>query len=132
MKNKKYVVKAKRIDNGDWIRGYLWNGNDHAYIIPHNIGIGYDAKSNKLTATAYEVDKETVCRYVGLAGKNITEIWENDIVKFDDCGVYPIWWDEEYKAFGSCQFSDFDHLSKYRTINLEVVGNVFDNAEMLE
>ena len=63
---------------------------------------------------------------------NGRKIWENDIVKFDKSSNYPIVWNEEYCTFGSCYYSDFDHLSKYRNTEMEVVGNIFDNGELLE
>lgn len=42
------------------VKGYLWNGADHAYIIPYNAGVSYDEKTRRLTAYAEEVDKDTI------------------------------------------------------------------------
>lgn len=80
----------------------------------------------------YEVDPETVCEYTQMTDKNGRKIFEGDILRFEDCSNYPVVWDSDYCAFGSCWYSDFDHLSKYRSIKIEVVGNIFDNPELLE
>lgn len=42
------------------VKGYLWTGADHTYIIPHNAGVIYDEKTRKLTAYAEEIDKDTI------------------------------------------------------------------------
>lgn len=78
-----------------------------------------------------KVNPETVCQYTGLTDKNGRKIFEGDILRFEDCSNYPVVWDSDYCAFGSCWYSDFDHLSKYRSIKIEVVGNIFDNPELI-
>lgn len=54
------VVKHKgmSLENGEIVKGYIWNGADHAYIIPERNGISYD--DSRITAYAVEVDKKTI------------------------------------------------------------------------
>lgn len=123
------IVKAKRKDNGEWVEGYYVFCRKCHYILPAvNEIIGYDEREDEWI----EIDPDTLCQYTGLTDKNDRKIWENDIVKFDKSSNYPIIWNEEYCAFGSYYYSDFDHLSKYINTEMEAVGNIFDNSDLLE
>ena len=55
-----YMFTGKRVDSEETVRGYLWNGSDHAYIIPHNIGIDYDEGMHHLNEQVVEVEKGTI------------------------------------------------------------------------
>lgn len=103
--------------DGRWVYGYLCNEN---YI-----------NSPELEGE-FLVSAESIGQYTGLHDVNGKEIYEGDIVRFDDCSNYPIFWDSDYCAFGSCWYSDFDHISEYRNVKMEVVGNICDNPELLE
>lgn len=55
-----YMFTGKRVDTDEMVKGYLWNGASHAYIIPHNIGIDYDEGIQQMNAHAVEVEKDTI------------------------------------------------------------------------
>ena len=69
------LFKAKKINNGEWIKGYYcrygFAGKEKHYIIP-------DYASDLYT---FEIDINTLCQYTELTDKNGNKIWENDITK---------------------------------------------------
>ena len=119
------LFRGKRKSDGKWIFGnLLQTDDDGTYIIQNHVPHHF--------LKNFEVDPESICQYTGLTDKNGRKIFEGDILRFENCSNYPVVWDDDYCAFGSCWYSDFDHLSKYRSIEIEVVGNIFDNPELLE
>ena len=126
------IFRGKRIagynDNtpdGTWVYGSLFvDRKGQTKIKWHCEKFGAAKTSN--------VDPNTVGQFTGMLDCNGRKIFEGDIIKFSDMGIYPVWWDADDCAFGSCWFSDFDHLSKYRGVKMEVIGNIHDNPELLD
>lgn len=94
-------------------------------------------EENMWTAEIYaiEVDASTICQCTGLKDKNGKLIWENDIVVCRDFTEekYVIAWKQdeacfEYQQYG-CSIMNFEQLSG---CEVEVIGNIFDNPELLE
>lgn len=149
----RYLFKAKRIDNGEWVKGNLIRSNDaevgyEAIIIPTNDSNMY-TKGGSIGDLGFEnwhrVNETTICQCTGLKDKNGRVICENDIVNgsikrgaaFYRCLVL---WNECKARFDvramDCNFpmtldecTDDISMSGFE---YEVVGNVFDNSELLE
>lgn len=90
----------------------------------------------------YAYDEFELMQSTGLKDKNSKEIFDGDIVKFSDCDddvyVTPVVWDKNYACFG-VSFSggypiSFDYLEEFYTEfkDIEVVGNIYENKELLE
>ena len=118
-KQERYLFRGKTI-SGDWAQGLLANTDDKWYI------------SNKAGRPfAFEIRPESICQCTGLKDKNGKLIWENDIVK-DDVIYGVVKWDDANARYiiddrddGYQEYSDWWH-------EVEIIGNVFDNPELLE
>lgn len=127
----RYLFKAKRIDNGEWVKGVPFEiEGKQVILIKDNenlLRVNY-LEENMWTSEIYaiEVDASTICQCTGLKDRNGKLIWENDIVKYD--------WGGTRIDFIEYQPPIFTY-SKSMRWNLqqdEVIGNIFDNPELLE
>lgn len=133
----RYLYKAKRIDNGEWVDGFYVKGSDmygkETHVIFETDAIFY---SHGETDGFAEINPATICQCTGLKDKNGELIWENDIM----CLTYGSHRKYGYVRYGeyncSCcegvygwyfENEDIRHNDWY-----EVVGNTFDNPELLE
>ena len=123
----RFLSRGKRIDNGEWVEGYLYGIWERRYIL---WGMTNDIPN------MVEVDPETICQCTAMPDKNNKLIFENDIAikhNDDDKEPYLIRWSENYAAWELAQcgcamygFSDVDFGE------IEVIGNAIDNPELLE
>lgn len=140
------LFKAKRIDNGEWVEGWLvptmQNTYHDGYVIIDVRGINYDELDYwEPTFISWKIDADTICQFTGLLDKNGNKIWENDIVRqFSDCSelghdlyfFYQIKWDEEYARFYGEEIYCKETVLFDELEDIEVIGNVFDNKELSE
>ena len=138
------LFKAKRIDNGEWVEGYLiYDKRDGLYRIL--VETDYSTGTCVTADNAPRIDHDTMCQYTGLTDKNGNKIWENDIVKHhfgEDTAVirygkYQSCFDSQkachvgfYVDWEDCKRKDLGYWVEM--IDCNVVGNVFDNADLLK
>ena len=148
--NREILFKAKRKDNGKWVEGYYCKLDETTYCIsedyerhpvPTHHYILYETMTDwglPNRFLQFEIDPDTICQFTGLTDKNGKRIWENDICIIEDGtldeedGCFICKWDDctaRYILDGSGLTVDFDNVDER---DIEVIGNVFDNAELLE
>lgn len=137
----RYLFKAQRADNGEWVQG--------------NILLDIEKNKPSETYRIYPidhvdicriVDETTICQCTGLKDKNGNLIWEKDVVDFFghkgvivcECGSFGI----AYKNFlYACENDNYISLREIYwnfydgddlVDTMEVIGNIFDNPELLE
>ena len=121
------LFRGKRTDNGEWVKGYLYI----THIGSHEIG-SYDAEIN-IERLTFDVIPETVGQYTGLTDKNGVRIFEGDIVslvKHDSLIYKVVYVPCRYELVNSKGVNCFV-LDIYKSENIEVIGNIHDNPELL-
>ena len=133
----RYLFRGKRIDNGEWVEGYLSypfctkKGNESYYFYAKD-SLGFFCRC--------VVDASTICQCTGLKDKNGKLIWENDIcdrkeeypeiVKYNngDWTLDYSYSKDKESGYCYCNLGFYALERKY----VEVIGNIFDNPELLE
>jgi uncharacterized phage protein (TIGR01671 family) len=119
----RYLFKAKHIHvlpnnnrlDGSWVVGFL-------------SGERYIANDSG----EYLIDPSTICQCTGLKDKNGKLIWENDVVKINNSKVNTLITFRDFEII--CTIPNekyYKHRLEYDT-EYEVIGNIFDNPELLE
>lgn len=147
--SREILFKAKRVNWREltkeewWVEGNLVWSNDsfeeyRAIIIPkENSDMFTKSENDDLGFEKwYLVDPETVCQYVGLTDED-GKRYEGDIFQADngECTqIYIIVWDKHCLEWYAECVGDPDGnlpLCEFRVDEIEVIGNVFDNLNLL-
>lgn len=129
------VFRGKRLDNGQWIYGDLRQFSGRSWGI-----------CDRELRRTLRVDPATVGEFTGVAGKNGVKVFEGDIVSIPfeedrdpwelDCPCYlsaEVFFSEEHHGWcvrflDGC---DDEWLWEYDECELEVIGNIYDNPELV-
>ena len=149
--------RGKEVDTGKWVYGGLFKEpappqcfektlEDKYWIVYPNPRYMPDWNlPYQMVRT--DVDKDTIGQYTGLKDKNGKEIYEGDIVKVKLYkGEEEKYFIGKVEYFGSNFIVDADNNSEYHVYDLdgfgidyrynledcEVIGNIYDNPELLE
>ena len=120
------LFRGKRIDNDEWTEGYLFKQWNRTFLL---WGMTGDIPN------MIEVIPETVGQYTGVIDKNGKKVFEGDVVEYaGSCGE--IVFAESRGSFLSrekdmyCEW--LSTLPRYGTGIMEIIGNIYDNEEILE
>ena len=125
MKIDNIKFKAKRLDNGEWVKGDLVHSTSY-------VGISYPSDEFSDVPIVHRVDPSTVCQFTGLKDKEGKEIFEGDLLYDEDSGIVSaIKWKRNicgyvYEKAGA--FATMRVFSNH-TCFLKVIGNKFDRNE---
>lgn len=134
------LFRGKRIDNGEWLGGSFLNDRDGSfYICPAVSDISYgDGGNRRRIGCWYKVDPSTVGQYTGLKDKNGKLIFEGDVAKVLQGKDKDI----AYVGFENGAFMLYPKTGNiyertlweywYNDWDVEVIGNITDNPELLE
>ena len=124
--NREILFKGKRVDNGEWVEGfYCPRPYSHFPCEPSIFPIDTIDKE----WYGIEVILETVGQFTGLTDKNGVKIFEGDIIKYKE-NLFEIKYSTEQARYLAVLTNGvFDPVAMQ---NCEVVGNVFDNSELLK
>ena len=130
--NREIIFRGKRTDTGEWIEGYFGQSVDSFIIQDHGLVAGH--------FKVFKVVPETVGQFTGLTDIHGVKIFEGDIIKqyektqfgdpVSDFGLVK-WDNKECMLFRTSTRIGKDRLVTSRDI-YEVVGNIYDNPDLLE
>jgi len=120
----KYEFRGKDTETGEWRHGFLCESEYHDLMIQWIDEDGFNWR---------KVIPETVVQYTGLLDCKGQKIFEGDILH-DHHGLYKaarVIWHEDNLAWGVLTLGNRNY-PLCRQDNCEVIGNRFDNPELLE
>ena len=136
------LFKGKRVDNGEWVYGFLVEALNCVTDKSETFIIEQDATyfTYGEFACAVEVKPETVGQFTGLCDKNGKKIFEGDIVEFTDKyiqkkGRAKIVFEAFKWKYSGCYYGGNPIVwlcIDDGSIEFEVIGNIHDNSELLE
>ncbi|MGO0058629.1 YopX family protein [Brevibacillus fluminis] len=119
--------------NGKWVYGDLIQKNGKAYIAPHGNSVTVIGHIGKMLVM-HEVNPNSIGQFSGLSDRSGREIYEADIVKFRHSS------EPEYNLEATvvewvpqwCRFCIDGNSGLNANMNLEIIGNRYENPDLLE
>ena len=128
------LFRGKRADNGEWLEGDLFCGKVRRYI---------RYPENETYYTHDSVIPETIGQYTGLTDKKGKKIFEGDVCRFrewsqgDMCWIGKVHYEHQQFVISGDKNEECESpftlvMSRFISENIEVIGNIHDNPELLK
>ena len=146
--NDRYLFRAKRTDNGEWIAGNRIDDGVTGQVFIHAAGNSLNendkvGEDGCLRFVAFEVDPNKICQCTGMPDKNSKVAYEHDIIETPvgnakiiwNCSLSPT--DNHINVGFEVVFLDatandnYRHDLGYWIGKSEVIGNIFDNPGLI-
>ena len=136
----RYLYKAKTTPkekgefNNVWVTGNLIVSNGKYYIHPVGNVVNVKNEIGRIIVM-HEVIPDTICQCTDLKDKNGKLIWENDIIKCKFGIAVAVWDKSEWRiklVKDNIWRKDLHYWAVEDNQRTEVIGNIFDNPELLE
>ena len=137
------LFRGKRMDNGEWIKGYYAPIGEYHYILTGRLEL-----VPYLGFEHFLVNPDTVGQFTGLTDRNGVKIFEGDIVSgiaYSSENIGEIVWIDKIAAFGvryRCREDPtaWENSSILKAVSYgkkneyaaKIIGNIHDNPELLE
>lgn len=136
----RYLYKAKTTPkekgefNNVWVTGNLIVSNGKYYIHPVGNVVNVKNETGRIIVM-HEVIPDTICQCTGLKDKNGKLIWEKDVVRCE-VGTAEVIWDKSgwrtKRLKNDLWRKDLHYWTVENSEGAEVIGNIFDNPELVE
>lgn len=122
------LFRGKRTENGEW-----------KYGLPHyNLDneIEFITVPGKIYPNCFKVDPDTVGQFISVLDKNKMQIFDGDIVRTKYGRICKVVWFAPQLCWDLYPFESKskapDTYDLFKSENLEVIGNIYDNPEILK
>lgn len=125
MKIEDIKFKAKRLDNGEWVKGDLVHSTSY-------VGISYPSDEFSDVPIVHRVDPETVCQFIGLTDCKGKELFEHDLIHIvgSNYAAEVIWSEGRYAFIVVCENKhSYGLYSVIKACKIERIGNKFDKEK---
>lgn len=132
------LFRGKRLDNGEWILGALYDGAHFTVIADEILQSDWDKSQDNFRIYGKQVNLETVGQYTGIDDVHGNKVFEGDIVKVHDNMIGVEDGAEDFIGVVYYRDGSFMIITPYQLhyrwmdYTVEVIGNKFDNPEIWE
>lgn len=129
---RKILFRGKRVNNGEWVVGDLFNTTKIVITTTSNKGIYTENGSDIFKYEYIEVHPDTIGQFIGLTDKNGKEIFDGDIFTDSLGNKAIVEWDERNARYLGFSIENRAIMYIGREPKVTVIGNIHDNTELLK